>query len=295
MVKIWTFTLMLCCALSLTLVQAQDYQTHTYFRHDTTKLALDLFLPDKPTGQAMPVVIFVHGGGFATGDRSAGHALARHLVKNGIACATISYTLYMKDKHFGCQGILTEKIKAIRMAVSQLWQATAWLINRSGQFALDTSRIFIAGSSAGAEAVIHAAYWDRPSMQLYDHKLSPDFQYAGVAAGAGAIMDLNLITQKNEVPMLFLHGDEDPLVPYATAAHHYCPPHAPGWLMFFGSYSIARHLHDLNGTYRLVTFQGGDHSYASYFVYRVHQPVVDFIRKVLSGERFMEHQVIKVE
>jgi poly(3-hydroxybutyrate) depolymerase len=295
MIKFLTTTIILCCAISVTFVQAQEHQTHTYFRHDTTELALDLFLPDDLPGQAMPLVIFVHGGGFSTGDKSAGHALARYLAKNNMACASISYTLYMKDKHFGCQGILSEKIKAIRMAVSQLWHATAWLIDRSPQYGIDTSRIFIAGSSAGAEAVIHAAYWDRPSMQLYDNKLSPEFQYAGVASGAGAIMDLSLITPENKVPMLFLHGDEDPLVPYATAAHHYCPPHAPGWLIFFGSYSIARHLHDLHGTYRLVTFQGGKHSYASYFVYRNHQPVIKFIRKVLSGEKFMEHQLIKVE
>ncbi len=293
--KLRLTAILLFCLFSVTLVNARDYETYTYFQNDSLSLDLDLFLPDNPSQGDVPLVIYVHGGGFSTGERSSDHNLAKHLVKNNIACASITYTLYMKDKSFGCDGILSEKIKAIRIAASQLWHATDYLIQKSEQHHLDTSRIFIAGSSAGAETVLHAACWNRSSMQLYGQALPGEFEYAGVIAGAGAIMDLNLITAENKLPMMFFHGDEDPLVPYATASHHYCPAHSSGWLMLFGSYSIAEHLRKLNGTYSLTTFRGGDHSYAGAFIHQNQQPVVEFINRVLSGEQFREHHLIETD
>ncbi len=274
------------------------HRTLTYFENDTISLELDLFLPAdglyapghstasarKPiSSEGRPLVIFVHGGGFSGGDRTAGHALAAYLSQNGIACASISYTLYMKDKSFSCDGILAEKIRAIQITASQLWHATRYLMDRSEEIGIDTTRIFISGSSAGAETVLHAAFWDREQMQLFQPVLPPGFRYAGVISGAGAIMDLNLITPENKLPVMMFHGDEDELVPYGTAAHHYCPPDSPGWLMLFGSRSIARHLEQLNGTGMLITYRGGGHSYAGAHFYQDQGPVLEFIEEVLAG------------
>jgi len=284
----------ICLFLTVT-VNAQDFQTHTYFTNDSISLDLDLFLPGKNSSEKTPLVIYVHGGGFKNGYRNGGHKLAKHLIGQNIACASITYTLYMKDESFSCDGILSEKVKAIQIAASQLWSATAYLIRQAGKNNIDTTQIFIAGSSAGAETVLHAAHWKRKQMQLFEHKLPNEFQYAGIISGAGAIMDLNLITHENAIPTMLFHGDADPLVPYATAAHHYCPPNSPGWLMLFGSFSIAQHLQKLNGTCQLTTFEGGKHSYAGAFFHQNQQPIVDFIGKVLSGKRFIEFQSVKEE
>lgn len=132
-------------------------------------------------------------------------------------------------------------------------------------------------------------------MQLYAHKLSPSFKYAGVIAGAGAIMDLNLITEKNMIPTKLFHGNADVLVPYGTASHHYCPPNSSGWLMFFGSKSIAQHLGGLNGTFELTTFQDGGHAYAGAYFYQNQQPIADFISKVISGQNIKLYQTIKTK
>lgn len=239
------------------------------------------------------LVIYVHGGGFKNGERQAGHQLASYLVGQNIACASITYTLYMKDKSFSCDGILSEKIKAIQIAASQLWNSTAYLIDQSDQINIDINQIFIAGSSAGAETVLHAAHWNRDQMQLFDNGLSAKFKYAGIISGAGAIMDLNLITKENKLPTMLFHGDADPLVPYATAAHHYCPPNSSGWLMLFGSHSIAKHLEMLVGTCQLTTFEGGKHSFAGAYFYQNQQPVADFINEVLSGEKFIEFRSVE--
>ena len=273
--------------------QTLDFQTFTYFTHDSISLELDLFLPDQEPEEQTPLAIYVHGGGFSNGERNAGHNLARVLADQNMACASITYTLYMKGKSFSCDGILSEKIKAIQIAASQLWHATEFLIEMSERFQIDTTRICIVGSSAGAETVLHAAYWNREQMQLFDPVLSPSFRYAGIVAGAGAIMDLNLITPGNMIPTMVFHGDADPVVPYGVAAHHHCPPDSPGWLMLFGSHAIAEHMQELGGTCQLNTFRGGDHSFAGAYFYQDQQPVADFLDRILSGESFSLFQSVE--
>jgi len=272
---------------------SQRFETYNYFNEDTISLDLDLFLPE--TDALVPLVIYVHGGGFSGGDRTAGHALAKHLVSQDIACASITYTLYMKDQGFSCDGITSEKIKAMQIAANQLWYATDFLIDINEEIRFDTTKVFIAGSSAGAETVLHAAFWDRAEMQLFDNELKNSFEYAGVIAGAGAIMDLNLIRKENMLPVMMFHGDADPLVPYGTAAHHFCPPNATGWLMFFGSSSIAAHLSGLDGTCQLTTFKGGKHRFAGEYFFQKQHHVSNFIKAVLAGEKFVTHYEIEVE
>jgi len=281
--------------LVMAIGSTQEFETLTYFENDTISLELDLFLPPIKDSAKTPLVIYVHGGGFSTGSKKGGHLLAKHLVENNIACASIDYTLYMENKDFGCNGILAEKIKAIQIAANQLWHATAFLIEQQDQFHIDAKNIFIAGSSAGAETVLHAAFWDRKQMQLFEPKLAPDFLYKGVISGAGAIMDLNLITTQNHIPLFVFHGDKDPLVPYGVAAHHYCNPNAPGWLMFFGSHAIANHIQELGGTSRLMTYVGGNHSIAGEHFYKKQEAVVNFIANVLDDKRFNEHQIITAD
>lgn len=282
--------LIILCAACLS---AGELQTFTYLKNDSLDLQLDLFLPENAESESTPLVIYVHGGGFSNGDRAGGHKLAKYLNSHNIACASITYTLYMKGKSFSCDGILAEKVRAIQIAANQTWQATAFLIEHSDKFKIDKSQIFLAGSSAGAETVLHAAYWNKDSMQLYDNRLPLDFTFAGLIAGAGAIMDLNLITPENQIPMMVFHGDADPTVPYGTAAHHYCPHNASGWLMLFGSHSIAKHVEKLGGTCQLDTFLGGKHSFAGAYFYQNQQPVVYFIERVLAGEQFIIFNFIK--
>lgn len=281
-----SIAIFLCC-LFLN-VHGQDFQTINYLKNDVDSLDLNFFRPAN-TKTKSPLVIFVHGGGFSGGSRNAGTDFGTYLAKNGFACASITYTLYMKDKDFGCNGILSEKIKAIRFGATDLWAATNYIIQHADELNIDTSRIFIAGASAGAETVLHAAYWNRQQMSLFKTGLSPTFRYAGIISGAGAIMDLNLITAQNAIPTLMFHGDADKLVPYATAAHHFCPCNSSGWLMLFGSKSIYDHMLNLGGSAQLITFLEGNHDYSSYYIRKDTQVVVDFLNKVLKGKRLKKH------
>ncbi|MEL6393965.1 MAG: alpha/beta hydrolase, partial [Bacteroidota bacterium] len=280
----------LSCAIKL---PAQvDYQTLVYYEDDLNRLELDLFLPAGSDTSSVPLLIYVHGGGFAGGSRAEGHTLGRFLRSRGIATASISYTLLMRNRDFSCGGVTSEKIRAIQTAVYDTWMATSFLLSRSELIGINPEQVFLAGSSAGAETVLHAPYWTEVLVEKYGQQLPENFKYAGVIGGAGAIVDINLISEENQIPSLFFHGDLDPLVPYGIAPHHYCPPTATGWLMLFGSNAIFEHMVNLGGSVKLVSHIGAGHEIAGYYFRgQARLEVYDFMKRVLAGERFFAHVI----
>ncbi|MEM1357429.1 MAG: alpha/beta hydrolase [Bacteroidota bacterium] len=285
--------LFLLLAFSSSWVFAQEFTTLNYHANDSILLKLDLFLPEALPKKAVPLVIFVHGGGFSGGNRDGGHHLGRALRKKGIATASISYTLSMKGRtqDWGCNGILTEKVKTLQLAASETWLATDFLLKKADQYGLDKTAFFLGGISAGAETILHAAYLDRATMALSEHQLPQNFRYAGIISGAGAIMDLNLITEHNQIPTMVFHGDTDKLVPYATAAHHHCPPNSSGWLMLFGSAAVADHQQALGGSFQLFTFAGAGHEVCGHFFHQEPEAIVAFIKRAGQGEHFQERVI----
>lgn len=274
---------------------AQEIKTMTYFQNDTIKLDLDLYLPQKKTNEKIPLIIFAFGGGFSGGERTGEKDFGIYMAKNGYAVASISYTLFMKGKDFGCGGILTEKIKAIQLGVSDMWQATSYLIENANKYNLDTSKIFISGISAGAEIGFHATYWDYKLMNLYKNNLPENFKYKGFIGGSGAIMDINLITKENAIPMLLAHGNTDSTVPYNVGSHRSCPTNASGWLILFGSYAVYNHIIDLHKDAQLITFCGIGHEYSGYLFHQGQHYVLDFVNDVLNGKKFESHLIMPSE
>lgn len=275
------------------MVFSQNFETVTYYENDTTKLKMDLFLPDTSAFEELPVFIFVHGGGFSVGDRASGHKICTYLADRGFAAASITYELYMKGKNFSCGGILSEKIKAIQFAVNDLWLATGYLLENAEEYHLDKSKLFIGGSSAGAETALHALYWNYDLMNWYPKSLPDQFAYAGLVVGGGAIMDLNLINENNLVPTMLVHGSCDRLVPYNAAAHHYCPVNASGWLLLYGSYAIFNRLVELGGCTQLYTFCNGGHEYCGKMFHESQEEVYRFLIQVLNKDKIQNHSIIQ--
>ncbi|MBF7090432.1 alpha/beta hydrolase [Flavobacterium sp. ALJ2] len=273
-------------------ITAQEIKSLTYFKNDSTKLELDLYLPLKKTDKKTPLVIFAHGGGFSGGDRFGEKNFANSLAEKGIAVASISYTLYMKGKDFGCSSTLSEKIKTIQIAVSDTWQATSYLIKNKNIYNIDDSKIFIAGISAGGEISFHAAFWDYKLMNLYSDNLPKNFKYKGLIGGSGAIMNIDLITSKNAIPMLLSHGSEDPTVPYATGSHRSCPTDSQGYMSLSGSYSVYNRMTSLNKNIKLITSCGAGHEFCGYLFEKEPDYVLDFINDVIAKRKFESHIII---
>ncbi|MGO4772308.1 alpha/beta hydrolase [Flavobacterium sp. W22_SRS_FK3] len=287
--------LLLFITLLFNNIQGQEIKTMTYFQNDTIKLDLDLYLPQKKMNEKIPLILFAFGGGFSGGERTSEKEFGIFMAKNGYAVASISYSLYMRGKNFGCKGNLSEKIKAIQIGVSDMWQATSFLIENANKYNLDTSKIFISGISAGAEIGFHASFWDYNLMNLYKNNLPENFKYKGLIGGSGAIMDLNLITKENTIPMLLSHGSNDNTVPYGTGSHHSCPTNASGWLILFGAYAVYNHMLNLHKDIELITFCSGGHEFSGYLFHQGQQYILDFVNDVLKGKKFESHITIPSE
>lgn len=271
----------------------KEMKTFTYAVKGTDTLELDLYLPQGWNLNSSPVVLFVHGGGFYSGTRKEDniHHFCDSLSDCGFAVANMSYRLYLKGQSFHCDQPNAEKIMAFQVCVNDIRSATSYLIDQSADYRLDTAAIHLVGSSAGAEAALHAAYWPNATMNLDIQALSNDFKYASISSFAGAIVDTSLITKTSMIPTLMYHGTCDPLVPYASAPHHYCDPSTSGALMLHGSKSIKERLEHLNGDFFLVSTCGAQHGQASYPIVHDIPLVVSFFEAALRGEKMQVHEI----
>lgn len=103
------------------------------------KQRLDLYLPPVPATGKVPLVMFVHGGGWRFGDRAPYQPLGRLFAANGIGCAVISYRLSPAAAH--------------PAQVEDCAAALRWLVAHGADLGCDARHIVLCGHSAGAHLV----------------------------------------------------------------------------------------------------------------------------------------------
>ncbi|MEO1011099.1 MAG: alpha/beta hydrolase [Bacteroidota bacterium] len=247
-------------------------------------LELDLYSATGDTAWDKPLLLLVHGGGFAVGkkDNPLEKGFCTTMAKKGYAVASISYRLTRKDKSFGCDCPAKEKITTFLAATEDVLKATRFLKDRAKTLKLDPDTIILIGSSAGAEAVLNTAFMQyHPEFRKLPYK---NLGYAGVISFAGGVLDADYITPKNALPSLMFHGEKDRLVPFGTAPHHYCPETSPGYLLLDGSETISEKLGQLGIAYTLAVDQQGNHDWAN-LPYAHTDLIADFIKaSILEGK-----------
>jgi len=193
------------------------------------------------------------------------------MAQRGYAVVSISYQLTMQNLGFGCTTKSTDKIRAFNKASEDISFAVKYILENKNKFNIDEDKIILAGSSAGAEAVLNLAY-------VYNNKILPKrFKFAGVISMAGAIISLKNINNKKAIPTQLFHGTKDKLVPYNIAPHDYCKKKDKGYLILYGSKAIANKLNKLNEPYYIYTIKKGDHSWAGRPMYECVNDMIDFI------------------
>ncbi|MGB4135821.1 MAG: hypothetical protein BGN97_05195 [Microbacterium sp. 69-10] len=103
---------------------------------------IDVFRPDDATG-SLPVVFWVHGGGFIAGQKEPLRDYLRILASHGFVVVNVEYT------H------APEAIYPI--AVRQVGAAIAYATGKAEDLHIDPDRVVIAGDSAGAHIAAQAA------------------------------------------------------------------------------------------------------------------------------------------
>ena len=133
----------------------------------------------RPATDGFPVVVFVHGGNWDSGDKDYRFGgqdiynnIGRFLAKSGIGCANISYRL----------------LPAVdwRAQADDVARAVAWVYAHAADYGGDQSRLFVMGHSAGAQLAMRTAL-DRASLGALG---VPASSIRGIIGVAGAGYDM---------------------------------------------------------------------------------------------------------
>src|SRR5439155_21189470 len=121
---------------------------------DAGKHKLDIYLPKGKTNA--PVLFFIHGGAWRSGDRSNYPPLGNRYARAGYVTVVPSYRLAPKNPH--------------PAQIEDVAAAFAWTVQHIAEHGGDTNRIYVGGHSAGGHLSALLALDDK---YLKAHDLSP--------------------------------------------------------------------------------------------------------------------------
>lgn len=212
--------------------------TLTFKQHGSKLLYLDHYASESNARAnergLRPCLIFVFGGGFATGTRDRDWYIPffERMCKEGCDVVSIDYRLGLaplaesaksesadKEKKLGLREAIGTMTRAVNYAAEDVLHATSFVLKNSDRWGVDPTRIVVSGSSAGAIASLQAEYYICNGEECA--KVVPEgFNYGGVIAFAGAIYSTSGAPkwQSKPCPMLLFHGTADGNVPYNRAS-----------------------------------------------------------------------------
>lgn len=276
----------------ISIAKAQKPERITYAVKDTNTLWFHWYKPAaKPNGIS---VLFIHGGAFTGGDPGNQRPMADGLTKLGYNVFVIKYRLYLKGKSFGCDMVVPEKLKAIREAVEDGRDATNYLVNHANELQVDTSKLFLAGSSAGAETVLNLVFNPFTRKNDTTYNLYKTFRYAGVLSFSGAVLDINTVYNHAPIPLFLMHGTNDQLVPYTTAAHRFCKAVDAGWMIMFGAKTLYDEMQKRNWPVVLYSYQDSGHEVSNY-MFRKFTEMDTFMQQAIHHKIKTAHFLVKKE
>ncbi|GAB3506859.1 hypothetical protein GCM10027341_40610 [Spirosoma knui] len=96
---------------------------------------LDVYAPKARTAGALPVVLFIHGGNWDSGNKNIYSFIGRRLAKQGVVAVIINYRL---SPGVQVPAMLTDCARAV-----------IWVTKHINEYGGDPNRIFVMGHSAG--------------------------------------------------------------------------------------------------------------------------------------------------
>ena len=237
-------------------------RTVKFASRDTCELYMDIYEPHVASAaQEAPTMIFVFGGGFISGERnhpSYGPWFDK-LTAEGWRVVSIDYRLALKGRRLRIPKDRGVFLMAVDTAVEDLYSATKYLIDNASSLNIDTDKIAIMGSSAGALTVL-SADWYLSNRAPLAQVLPEDFRYKGVVSLSGAVISDKGIPAytRGAAPTLLLHGTVDRIVPYKGYSIF-------NWALA-GSDRLAKVFAKNGANYNIIRFKDHTHDIASAFV-----------------------------
>lgn len=130
--------------------QIVTYEDISYKSYEDRNLLLDIIMPDKIIHDKIPVVFFVHGGDFVSGDKSdLTNGLRRYVVEDildeGYAIVSLNYSYLNETTHF------PDNIADVKDAIR-------YITSKADEYNFDVNNYGLWGHEAGAYLALTAAY-----------------------------------------------------------------------------------------------------------------------------------------
>ena len=192
-------------------------------------LLMDIFQPANDTAKKRPLLLFIHGGGFQNNSKTGSYSsrVCNYFAKLGYVTATINYRLGVEQPK-GDQ----QYQEAMYRAQQDGKAAIRFFRRYADQYGIDTSQLFITGSSAGSMTCLAIAYMssnqvptliDTAKWGSFDGESgNPGYssKVHGVMNAWGSMPSASWI-QAGEPPLYNVSGTEDKTVPYDSSyAYH---------------------------------------------------------------------------
>lgn len=167
-------------------LSSMNYKDVTYKSTNNVPLTLDIYGPTRQVYNSSPVLLYVHGGSFAYGDKGIPDALSPILDTfrdQGYTIISTSYEL-MKDK------------ESFSKQISDVKDTIRWIYKNSSTYNIDTDEIGVIGISSGAYLSLMASYSednefiDDLELSKYPSKIKYLIDFAGPT-------DLSLLNTQN--------------------------------------------------------------------------------------------------
>ena len=130
--------MLLACAIHAPDVRAQTLTPNVpYAEPAHERQVLDIYVPGDPPAEKLPVVFWIHGGGWQTGDKSDVQVKPRVFTERGFVFVSTNYRLL---PHVEMDVLIRDVARAL-----------AWVHRNIERHGGDPRRIFVMGHSAGAQ------------------------------------------------------------------------------------------------------------------------------------------------
>jgi len=229
-------------------------------QEDKKSYLFDLYRPTGDDAKHRPLIIWMHGGGFKFGSKSAGgvELWSKTFAQRGYVCANINYRLSKKNPLFH----FDELMKSSYYAVQDVKLAIEYFKKNAVRYGIDPNKIILAGNSAGGIIALQAAYSSNEELAkmagISADSAAVNFPHERVKVAAvinfwGAIYNLDWL--KNvKVPIVTCLGSNDGLV---SPTHKKAP--------LYGGEDIHAKADELHIPNELKVFEGYSHELQKHF------------------------------
>jgi len=245
-----------------------------YDRHKET--VLDILQPKAPAKGKRPGLVCIHGGGWTGGTKEQFAPWCLAYVERGFVAVNVEYRL--------------AKAAPAPAAVSDVLKAAQWFRQNAKRYNVDPKRIVVTGASAGGHLALMVGMTPKSAKLGRPARVAAVVNFYGITDVAdqlgGPHMQKYAVTwvpeqprrlelarrvspmtyvRRNVPPVLTIHGDADPTVPYTHGV------------------SLTKALRDAGADAQLISVPQGKHGFPKEKMDQLYPQIFEFLkaRKIL--------------